>query len=106
LTGFKGGLPNDTEERKEPMNKEEKPMIAMREQLPPEGEVVFTHIDDENGLRNEALLRRRGGLMYFPDDSMYVYYAPTHWRPATVKELERVRGEFQSAAAGSLKARQ
>lgn len=54
--------------------------IKFSEQLPPEGDIVFTVIDDAQGRRNEAMLRRRGALMYFPDDSMYVYYAPTlHW---------------------------
>ena len=50
------------------------------ENLPPEGLVVETKIDDENGSRNEASLYRRGGLWFLPDGSMYVYYTPTHWR--------------------------
>lgn len=54
--------------------------IPRREQLPPEGEVVETKIDDSKGERNIQTLRRRGFLWYFPDDSMYVYYTPTHWR--------------------------
>ncbi len=48
--------------------------------LPPEGEVVMTKIDDENGCRNGQELKRKGNLWFFPDDSMYVYYTPTHWR--------------------------
>lgn len=47
--------------------------------LPPDGEVVLSWIEDEKGKRNEALLKRRGHLWYFADDSMYVYYTPTHW---------------------------
>ncbi len=48
--------------------------------LPEQGKVVETKIDNEKGCRNEADLKRRGNLWYFPDDSMYVYYTPTHWR--------------------------
>lgn len=49
----------------------------------PEGKAVMTKIDDaEHGARNETSLIRRGNLWWFPDMSMYVYYAPTHWRPA------------------------
>lgn len=47
----------------------------------PEGIVVETKIDDGHGVRNEAKLKRRGRLWFFPDDSMHVYYTPTHWRP-------------------------
>lgn len=68
-------------------------------QLPPEGEIVFTVIDDANGRRNEALLRRRKGLHFFPDESMYVYYTPTHWRPATLGELNREREKLVAKAA-------
>lgn len=46
----------------------------------PEGVAVMTKIDDEGGVRNEQKLIRKGRLWYFPDMSMYVYYAPTHWR--------------------------
>jgi hypothetical protein len=49
--------------------------------LPVDGVVVWTKIDDANGLRNEQKLKRRNRLWYFPDDSMYVYYSPTHWKP-------------------------
>lgn len=49
----------------------------------PEGEVVETVISDIGGERNKQTLKRRGALWFFPDDSMYVYYRPTHWRPLT-----------------------
>lgn len=49
----------------------------------PDGVVVMTKIDDGLGARNEQLLRCRGRLWWFPDDSMYVYYHPTHWAPVT-----------------------
>ncbi len=53
--------------------------ISIARELPPEGETVWTKIDDEKGCRNEAMLKRRGNLWFFPDESMYVYYRPTHW---------------------------
>lgn len=69
----------------------------MNEQLPsdsrvwqpidtaPEGEAVMTCIDAGKrgplGERNHQSLVRKGRLWWFPDMSMYVYYAPTHWKP-------------------------
>lgn len=47
----------------------------------PDGEVVHTKIDDQYGVRNEQLLKRRGNLWWFSDGGMYVYYTPTHWKP-------------------------
>lgn len=55
--------------------------------LPKDGEVVMTKIDTVSGCRNVQRLMRRGRLWYFPDDSMYVYYTPTHWRKLTRREL-------------------
>jgi hypothetical protein len=49
--------------------------------LAPVDEVVLTKIDDENGERNVQKLKRRGNLWFMPDDSMYVYYVPTHFVP-------------------------
>ncbi len=49
--------------------------------LPRENVLVATKIDDAKGCRNERELRRRGNLWFIPDDSMYVYYTPTHWAP-------------------------
>lgn len=57
--------------------------IELSKELPPEGEVVETKIDDENGCRNECKLWRQGRLYFHAPkagDSMYVYYTPTHWR--------------------------
>lgn len=54
--------------------------IKTTDELPPEGEVVLTKIDDEMGCRNEGTLKIIGGLWRLPDDSMYVYYVPTHWK--------------------------
>jgi hypothetical protein len=53
--------------------------------LPRENVVVLTKIDDVHGLRNEARLKRRGNLWFLPDDSMYVYYTPTHWTDVTTE---------------------
>lgn len=50
----------------------------------PEGKVLETKIHDRDGERNHALLKRRGNLWFFPDDSMYVYYTPTHFRSPQV----------------------
>jgi hypothetical protein len=43
---------------------------------------VETKIDDANGPRNYAILKRQGRLWFTRDGSMYVYYTPTHWRPS------------------------
>lgn len=50
------------------------------DRLPLEGKTVETKIHDDKGERNVQPLKRRDGLWYFPDDSMYVYFYPTHWR--------------------------
>ncbi len=47
--------------------------------LAPAEEVIWTKIHDDEGDRNVAKLKRRGNLWFMPDDSMYVYYRPTHW---------------------------
>jgi hypothetical protein len=61
--------------------------IACSDRLPELGVIVDTKLDDPNGCRNEGRLKRYRrtpecrDLWFFPDDSMYVYYTPTHWRP-------------------------
>jgi hypothetical protein len=48
----------------------------------PEGRPVLTKIDDEHGVRNEAVLTRRGSMWWIANADglrFYVYYAPTHW---------------------------
>jgi hypothetical protein len=52
----------------------------------PDGVEVWTKIDDAEGCRNEATLRRSGRLWFFPNGSMYVYYTPTHWREILDRE--------------------
>ena len=54
--------------------------INCKDMIPPERVVVETKIDDTNGLRNEQHLMRFGKSWLLPDQSMYVYYSPTHWR--------------------------
>jgi len=57
------------------------PYIACVDELPPEGEIVITKIDDENGIRNEGeKLKRSGRLWFHITGDMYVYYTPTHWK--------------------------
>ena len=46
----------------------------------PSNKVVWTKIDDGEE-RNRVRLIRKGRLWYFADESMYVYYTPTHWSP-------------------------
>lgn len=47
--------------------------------LPPENKVVNTKILDSAGERKVAKLKRKGNLWFLPDESIYVYYTPTHW---------------------------
>ena len=53
--------------------------VPISEELPPDEALVDTKVHDENGARKPAKLRRKGGLFFFHDWSMYVYYTPTHW---------------------------
>jgi hypothetical protein len=46
----------------------------------PQGKEVMTKIHDKLGCRNEQPLVLKKTLWWFPDGSMYVYYAPTHWK--------------------------
>lgn len=55
----------------------------------PEGISVETKIDDKDGVRNVAILKRGGRLWWYQDGSMYVYYEPTHWRPSPPRDGER-----------------
>ena len=55
--------------------------IACSKYLPANGSVVTTKIDDGEGERNIARLKRQGRLWFLADGSMYVYYTPTHWKP-------------------------
>lgn len=48
--------------------------------LPENGVVVDTKVDDEKGERNVQKLKRQGRLWFHADGSTYVYYTPTHWK--------------------------
>jgi len=55
--------------------------ISLLDLIPPEGVPVATKIDDDRGVRNEQVMKRRGSLYFMaPDFAMYSYYTPTHWR--------------------------
>lgn len=54
--------------------------IRTETQLPEDGVIVETKIDDVDGVRNVQSLKRQGRLWFLPDGHMYVYYSPTHWR--------------------------
>lgn len=54
--------------------------IPITQQLPPNGEVVETKIDNGLEVRNIQDLKRQGNLWWHTDGKMYVYYTPTHWR--------------------------
>ncbi len=50
------------------------------QELPPEGELVDTI--SPGGVAQQ--IRRKGGLWFFADMSMYVYFTPEFWRPLEV----------------------
>lgn len=53
--------------------------IKLTDRKPPEEIKVMTKIDDEEGVRNETSLKRKGHLWFHSNMTMYVYYTPTHW---------------------------
>lgn len=65
--------------------------VECSQSLPPDGEIVETKIDDGRKCRNECRLKRQGRLWFFEDESMYVYYTPTHWRRLNAKENAEIR---------------
>lgn len=58
----------------------EKEWISTHDQLPENGMVVETKIDDAMGCSDVSRLKRMDNLWFLPSGSMYVYYEPTHWR--------------------------
>lgn len=56
----------------------------------PERVEIMTKIDDAKGARNEQTLTRRGKLWFVPDESMYVYYTPTHWKPTVERDTKTI----------------
>ena len=45
----------------------------------PQNIVLWTKIDDENGVRNIQKLIKKGNNWWHEDGLMYVYYTPTHF---------------------------
>ncbi len=56
-----------------------RPWIRCDGRPPERGVLVDTKVDDEHGVRHEQPMSLRGNL-WFTEDGLYVYYAPTHWR--------------------------
>lgn len=55
----------------------------------PADQEVWTKISDDRGERNVQKLTRKGRLWFTGTADgvgMYVYYVPTHWRPAARAE--------------------
>lgn len=50
----------------------------------PENKPVETAIIEDGSERLVQVLVRVKRLWFFEDKTMYVYYSPTHWRPAQV----------------------
>ena len=68
------------------------------QELPPYDVEVETKIDDINGCRNEQTLKLHNRMWWLPDMSMYVYYAPTHWRPVA-RAQDSPNGKLSDKAA-------
>lgn len=69
---------------------------------PPISLPVKTRIDDGKGVRNEAILKRggaNGNLWFFEDDSMYVYYRPTHYVPDSPEAQAERKARNQQRAS-------
>lgn len=63
--------------------------------IPEDGRIVMTKLDDTRGCRNEQPLKLIKRLWYVPDEAIYVYYVPTHWRPLSASEKDSL---FESLA--------
>jgi hypothetical protein len=62
--------------------------IKVKEMRPIRNVVVETKIDYEDGTPTRVQnlkMHETGNLWWLPDDSMYVYFIPTHWRHLTPK---------------------
>jgi len=53
--------------------------VKVSDRLPPQNKIVRTKIDEGVRVRDEAKLIRKESLWWLPDESMYVYFTPTHW---------------------------
>ena len=47
---------------------------------PKDGILVDTKVDDGHGIRNEQPLIKKGNLWWDKEETMQVYYTPTHWK--------------------------
>lgn len=52
--------------------------ISVKERLPENNVVVHARMNERRVVTD---LKRNGNLWFLPDESMYIYYAPTHWKP-------------------------
>jgi len=73
--------------------------IATSQQLPKDGEVVHTKIDDEKGCRNEQLLKRQGNLWFF-SGWQYVCVLPPDSLDAAFITGAEVKRSFLRRARG------
>jgi len=53
--------------------------VKVSDRLPPQNKIVRTKIDEEGRVRNESRLMLKGTIWWTPDESVYVYFIPTHW---------------------------
>lgn len=78
--------------------------ISVEEMLPPEHIPVETKIDDENGERNNCILMRYKNFWMFPENMMYVYYTPTHWRLCNDVDLSETVNVFRTSISAAIEA--
>ena len=78
--------------------------ISVKEMLPPEHIPVETKIDDENGERNNCILMRYKNLWINPENLMYFYYTPTHWRLCNDVDLSEVVNIFRKSISVAIEA--
>lgn len=60
--------------------------IRVSDHKPPKGDLVETKVDKDGVVTNERKLRLRDNLWWTPDNVMYVYYTPTHWKKPTYSD--------------------
>ncbi len=78
--------------------------IECSKELPADGQIVRTKIDDARGCRNETTLYRSGNLWFVADGSMYVYYCPTHWQAVDPSQEAAYRAALSRANAAAAEA--
>lgn len=49
--------------------------------LPPNGVVVQTKLDEDDGVYIERLAKRHETFWFMTSGAVYMFYTPTHWRP-------------------------